>query len=76
MKEKKTMEFKQYRRKAIAEIRPYVAGETLADVSISVEDRASGSPKLGDMVARNPKNHAEQWLVAAQYFADNFEAIE
>ena len=22
------------------------------------------------------KNHADQWLVAAQYFADNFEAVE
>jgi hypothetical protein len=25
------------------------------------------------MIARNPKNHADQWLVAAKYFADNFE---
>jgi len=24
------------------------------------------------MIARNPKNHADQWLVAAQYFKDNF----
>jgi hypothetical protein len=27
----------------------------------------------GDMIARNPKNHADQWLVSAEYFADNFE---
>jgi hypothetical protein len=27
------------------------------------------------MIARNPKNHADQWLVAAAYFADNFEAL-
>jgi len=27
------------------------------------------------MIARNPKNHADQWLVAAKYFADNFEPI-
>jgi hypothetical protein len=32
-------------------------------------------PKEGDMIARNPKNHKDQWLVAAQYFADNFEPI-
>lgn len=44
-------------------------------VSISVEDLANGSPKSGDMIARNPKNHNDQWLVAAQYFNDNFEPL-
>jgi hypothetical protein len=28
------------------------------------------------MIARNPANHAEQWLVAAAYFADNFEPVD
>ena len=69
-------DFKQYRRSQIAELRPY-AGEDLAtSVSVSEEDRKAGSPKPGDMIARNPKNHADQWLVAAQYFADNFEPVE
>jgi len=68
-------EFKQYRRKQIAELRPIVEGDDLSDVSISAEDSKAGSPKLGDMIARNPKNHKDQWLVAAQYFADNFEPI-
>jgi hypothetical protein len=67
--------FKQYRRKQIAELRPYVAGEPLDGVSISAPDKEAGSPKKGDMIARNPKNHADQWLVAAQYFADNFEPV-
>ena len=31
---------------------------------------------VGDMIARNPKNHADKWLVAAQYFSDNFEPLE
>ncbi len=66
--------FKQYRRKQIAELRPYIEGEDLSDrVSVSAPDKDAGSPKLGDMIARNPKNHDDQWLVAAQYFADNFE---
>lgn len=70
-------QFKQYRRKQIAELRPYQEGEVLADnVSISSEDKKAGSPKAGDMIARNPKNHNDQWLVAAQYFQDNFEAID
>jgi hypothetical protein len=70
-------EWKQYRRKQIAELRPYVPGEDLSwgKVSISAEDLKAGSPKPGDMIARNPKNHADQWLVAAAYFAENFEPI-
>jgi hypothetical protein len=44
-------------------------------VSISVEDLANGSPKSGDMIARNPKNHNDQWLVVEQYFKDNFEPL-
>jgi hypothetical protein len=66
-------EFARYRRKQIAELRPYVPGETLSGVSISDVDKQGGSPKQGDMIARNPKNHADQWLVAAEYFRENFE---
>lgn len=69
------MTFIQYRRTQIAEMRPYVEGEDMRGVSISQPDRQAGSPKPGDMIARNPKNHTDQWLVAAQYFADNFETL-
>ena len=69
-------EFKCYRRTQIAEMRPYEAGETLPSlVSISQADRDAGSPKPGDMIARNPKKPDDQWLVAAQYFHDNFEPV-
>jgi hypothetical protein len=44
-------------------------------VSISEADKEAGSPKAGDMIARNPKNRADTCLVAAQYFADNFEPM-
>jgi hypothetical protein len=67
-------EFKQYRRKQIAELRPYVQDENMDGISVSDADAKAGSPKAGDMIARNPENHEDQWLVAAQYFADNFEA--
>jgi hypothetical protein len=49
---------------------------TLNGVSISDVDRNAGSPKSGDMIARNPRNHADKWLVAANYFADNYEAVQ
>lgn len=68
------MEFKKYHRSQVAELRPYQKGEDLSDrVSISATDKENGSPKVGDMIARNPKNHEDQWLVAEQYFKDNFE---
>lgn len=70
------LQFKQYRRKAIAELRPYSLGENLSGVSISDADKENGSPKVGDMIARNPKDHSDQWLVAKKYFEDNFESIE
>lgn len=80
-------EFKQYRRKQIAELREVtqldindydfygiLKGEDSA-ISVTAEDLANGSPKIGDMIARNPKNHRDQWLVAKQYFEDNFEEL-
>jgi hypothetical protein len=77
-------EFKQYRRKQIAELRPitedeFVGGAAWCNangISVSQEDAKNGSPKRGDMIARNPKNHNDRWLVAAQYFTDNFEPVE
>lgn len=68
-------EFQQYRRTNISEMRPYVENEDLSGVSISAQDLDAGSPKAGDMIARNPKNHDDKWLVAAQYFADNLEPV-
>jgi hypothetical protein len=74
-------DFKRYRRKQIAELRPCdpEADREMARagaISVSAEDQKAGSPKAGDMIARNPKNHNDMWLVAAQYFADNFEIHE
>lgn len=81
-------EFKQYRRKQIAELRPVTTDDIEEfkregaieaylgfNISISDADRANGSPKIGDMIARNPKDFDDQCLVAKQYFNDNFEAI-
>lgn len=80
-------QFEEYQRKQIAELRPVTkedieeynefgfvgTGTINLHVSISDSDLDNGSPKDGDMIARNPKNHNDQWLVAKQYFEDNFE---
>lgn len=83
--------FNKYRRTQIAEMREVTEADIsnfkeqrefytfLRDVrfkvSVSEEDLKNGSPKIGDMVARNPKNHNDQWLVAKKYFEDNFESL-
>ena len=65
-------QFKQYQRTAIAEMRPYIRDESLVGISVSAVDDPVND--MG-MIARNPKNHADQWYVARQYFLDNFKEI-
>lgn len=67
------MEFKQYKRKGLSEMRPYVKGEDLSGVSVSVTDDPESD--MG-MIARNPKNHFDQWYVSRKYFEDNFDLVE
>jgi len=67
--------WKYYKRKGHSEMRPYIIGEDISHVSISEADKMNNSPKEGDMIARNPKNHDDQWLVAKKYFEDNLELI-
>ena len=75
-------DWKKYRRTNIAEMRPVTQHEVdcndaLVDngISISEVDINNGSPLMGDMIARNPQNHKDQWLVAKKYFKENFESI-
>lgn len=67
--------FKKYARKSkLSELRPYTDGEVLdGRVTISDEDREAGSPKVGDMIAHDPKNHDDEWLIGAAYFEANFD---
>ena len=46
------------------------------NISVSDEDTKAGSPKEGDMIARNPKNHKDLWLVAKGYFEANFGSVD
>jgi hypothetical protein len=65
------MEFKKYRRTNIAEMHRYNPNdmyhkEIMNRISISVTDKENGSPK----------NHNDLWLVAKDYFEQNFEEYE
>lgn len=62
--------WKQYKRKGLSEMRPYIKGEDLTGVSVSKEDNPETD--MG-MIARNPKNQEDKWYVARKYFEDNFE---
>lgn len=61
-------EWQQYRKMNTQEMRPYVSGEDLAEVSVSPED----TPGPGGMIARNASNHKDQWYVDAAFFAENY----
>lgn len=69
------MEFQEYQRISKAQLRPYIIGEDLAGVFISPENAKAGSPQQGDMIARNPDNHSDQWLVSKAYFNANFAPV-
>jgi hypothetical protein len=85
------IDFKEYRRIKIAEMREVSEKDIDVfnnhgfihiseypfgyNISISDADKDNGSPKIGDMIARNPKYYSDQWLVAKQYFKDNFEQL-
>lgn len=64
------MNFKQYQRKGLSEMRPYIKGEDLSKISISALDNPEED--MG-MIARNPLNHEDQWYVARKYFDANLE---
>ena len=64
--------FKKYVRKGFSEMRPYIPGEDMSNISIAEVDTIGE----GGMIARNPKNHQDQWYVAKEYFEDNLELAD
>ena len=66
-------EFKQYERKGLSEMRPYVKGEDLSDIGVSPE--YTPETDMG-MVARMPDNHKDQWYVCKKQFEANFRPAE
>ena len=70
-----------YQRKGLSEMRPYIAWEPLDGISVSEPDKAwlldcqSRNADPGGYIARNPKNHADQWYVAQAYFEENLEPV-
>lgn len=56
------------------ECEPWREGADMGRVSVSDADREAGSPRVGDMIARNPENADDRWLISAAFFRANYEA--
>ena len=65
-------QFRNYRKKAVQPMRPYIPGEDLTGISINKEDM----PEPGGMIAVNPSNSEDQWYVGKQFFENNYELAE
>jgi len=65
-----------YRKKQLQPMMPWEPDMPMELVSISEADRENGSPKHGDMIAVNPNDATDMWLVAQEFFEENYEAVE
>lgn len=63
--------FKQYRKKSVQLMRPYIVGEDMTGVSVSEQDTLED----GGMIAMNRDNPKDVWYVAKDFFNDNYEEV-
>ena len=61
---------KNYRKKGLQPMRPYIPGEDLTGISISEED----IPELGGMIAIGNDNNAK-WYISKTFFDKNYEEV-
>jgi hypothetical protein len=66
-------QMKNYRKKQLQPMEPWTTETSMDGVSVSDADKVNGSPKDGDMIAMNPSDESDRWLVAAAFFAANYE---
>ena len=64
--------FKNYRKKHLQPMRPYIPGEDLTGVSVNKED----TPEEGGMIAVNPQNPEDKWYVGKAFFLHNYEEAQ
>ena len=61
--------YKNYVKSAEQPMRPYIVGEDMTGVSVSDEDVL----EEGGMIGINPKNIAERWYIAKDFFEANYK---
>lgn len=62
-----------YRKKNAQPMEPWTDSADMSGIAISDADRLSGSPKAGDMIAHNPNDTTDRWLVSRLHFEENYE---
>jgi len=65
-------DYKEYIRTTVTEMAEWHEDFNMDRVAIHPEEVKNGAPQIGDMIARNPKNHDDKWLVGKEYFKNNF----
>jgi len=66
--------FKDYRKKNVQPLRPYVMGEDLNEVSVSGPDLQLSTLE-GGMIAVNPNDPKDKWYVSKGFFEDHYEEV-
>ena len=67
------MKINYYKKKEMQPMYIWEPEVDMTGVSVSQADKDNGSPELGDMIAINPKDSKDRWLVASRFFKDNYE---
>lgn len=67
----KNMSFKLYRKTSTIEARPYIPGEDMKNIIVSVFD----IPEEDGYIARDPNNHVDQWYLRESFFFENYEEV-
>ena len=65
-------DFKNYRKKNVQPLRPYVTGEDMTGISVAECD----TPEEGGMIAINQSDTSDRWYVAKKFFEDNYILAE
>jgi hypothetical protein len=65
----KKMEWKQYTKTGSVEATPWTPDYDMSKV------RSKETPVKGDMIARNPKDRDDQWLIKADFFEQNYQEL-
>jgi len=63
--------YKNYMKTAVQRMRPYVVGEDMTGISVSVED----TPEEGGMIAIGSDNQA-RWYVSKSFFELNYKEVK
>jgi len=64
-------DFKNYRKKNLQAMRPYIEGEDMSGISVNDED----TPSEGGMIAVNANNNDDKWYVGKDFFDNNYEIV-